>query len=239
MLKLFTILTIILSCLLFSWQAEAAIYGKRFCNDPWVTCIKIKPRQSWESLWPDPYQRDVIKRLNRTNSPLYAGMIIAVPKNPDLTAADIAPFAQQIRSFGMKTIIVSPAILAWGAYTSTGELVKWGPISAGKDYCPDVDRYCRSKTGVHMLYEKRGAGCISTKFPVDEGGGAPMPYCMFYYEGYALHGSPQVPGYHASHGCIRLFTEDARWLNKEFVDVGETKVIVLPYEGTMSSDNSF
>ena len=43
-------------------------------------------------------------------------------------------------------------------------------------------------------------------------GGAKMPYCMFYDGGYAIHGSYEVQGYHASHGCVRTYIEDARWL---------------------------
>ena len=58
-----------------------------------------------------------------------------------------------------------------------------------------------------------------------------MPYCMHFFRGYALHGSRTVPGYADSHGCVRMFIEDARWLNEEFIDVpGEgyqgTRVIV-------------
>ncbi len=51
-----------------------------------------------------------------------------------------------------------------------------------------------------------------------------MPYCMHFSGGYALHGSPTVPGYNASHGCVRLFTEDAKWLNQHFVDIGSTVI---------------
>ena len=46
-----------------------------------------------------------------------------------------------------------------------------------------------------------------------------MPYCMHFWRGIALHGSEEVPGYSASHGCVRLFIQDARWLNEEFVDL--------------------
>lgn len=55
-----------------------------------------------------------------------------------------------------------------------------------------------------------------------------MPYCMFFKGGYAIHAS-DVPGYNASHGCVRVFYEDAEWLNREFADIG-TSVIVRPYE---------
>lgn len=223
------LLILMVLMVLINQAAFAASYGRSLCGQSWISCIKIKSGQSWQSLWPNPYQRDLVKRINRMNTELSPGMLIAVPNDLNLDPLQVAPLETQIRPLGTKTIIVALSALAWGAYSSEGQLIKWGPLSGGKDYCPDVNRGCRSKIGAHAVYEKRGAGCISTKFPVGEGG-APMPYCMFYYGGYALHGSPAVPGYHASHGCIRLFIEDARWLNQEFIDKEtDTRVIVLPY----------
>lgn len=35
---------------------------------------------------------------------------------------------------------------------------------------------------------------------------------MYFHEGWALHGSNSVPGYPASHGCVRLSRPDALWL---------------------------
>ena len=54
---------------------------------------------------------------------------------------------------------------------------------------------------------------------------------MHFFMGFALHGSDIVPGYPASHGCVRLFTEDARWLNEDFVETAEegsagTRVVI-------------
>lgn len=228
------IIYLILFLALFICENSYAAYGTTYCHQAGYSCIKIKKGQSWQSLWPDPYQRDIVKRVNRMNSRLSTGMTIAVPNNlASIDAKDVAPFSAQIQPLPDKTIIVSPSLLAWGAYNNQGQLVKWGPISGGKDFCEDVNRPCRSKTGVYTLYEKRGPDCVSTKFPIEMEtgmqGGAPMPYCMFYFEGFALHGSPQVPGYNASHGCIRLFTEDARWLNEEFTVGGRTHIVVLPY----------
>jgi lipoprotein-anchoring transpeptidase ErfK/SrfK len=48
---------------------------------------------------------------------------------------------------------------------------------------------------------------------------------MFFHRGYALHGSYDVPGYNASHGCVRMFVKDAKWLNQEFT-AGEDSVKV-------------
>ncbi len=128
---------------------------------------------------------------------------------------------------GNKVIIVDPNEHAWGAYGPDGVLVAQGPASTGKGYCPDLGRACKTPSGNFAVYRKGSADCESSIFPIPEGG-APMPYCMFFHGGYALHGSDHVPNYNASHGCVRLQPSDAQWLSSNFVTVG-TKVKILPY----------
>jgi L,D-transpeptidase ErfK/SrfK len=96
-------------------------------------------------------------------------------------------------------------------------------MSGGQSYCRDLKRGCRTPAGRFTIYRKQAADCVSKKFPLGEGG-AKMPYCMFCSAGYAVHGSYAVPGHHASHGCVRIFVEDAKWLYRAFVTVGETQV---------------
>lgn len=122
----------------------------------------------------------------------------------------------------------------WAAYDAQGQLVNSGPVSGGKSYCPDIDKKCKTATGTFKIYEKRGAKCKSKIFPVGKGG-APMPYCMFFHQGFALHGSNAVPNYNASHGCIRMKPTDAKWLHENFVNVGKTRVKVT-YDKTASED---
>ena len=124
-----------------------------------------------------------------------------------------------------KLIKIDLGNLTWRAFDYSGNLVKQGRVSGGKNYCPDIGRSCRTVTGTYTIYSKRGPGCKSSKYPVGRGG-APMPYCMFFHRGYALHGSYQVPNFNASHGCVRMHPDDARWLNQNFVNVGRTKVNV-------------
>lgn len=214
-------------CFLFFNINALAGYGKKFCHVDWAHCITIKKGQTWDSLFPDPYQQDLVKRLNRMNTGIWAGMVIAVPNDLNLSPEQISPFVTRITSDGNKTILFSYDAHAWAAYDENGRLVRWGPASGGKAYCSDIDSGCRTPAGTYTIYSKQGPDCISTKFPINEGG-APMPYCMFFNGGYALHGSFDVPGRHASHGCVRLFIEDARWLNEEFTPGGKTKVIVMP-----------
>lgn len=203
-------------------------YSLRLCDNPNYYCARVNSGETWYSLFPDDQQRDLVMRINRMNTEVHGGMIIAVPKNLDsISLVDVSPFNLEIAPPGRDTVVVDPNRNAWAAYSSDGKLVRWGPASLGQDYCPDIRRGCHTVTGSFSIYSKGGEDCKSRKFPIPRGG-APMPYCMFFKGGYAMHGSA-VPGYNASHGCIRLFDEDAEWMSREFASVG-TSVIVLPYK---------
>jgi lipoprotein-anchoring transpeptidase ErfK/SrfK len=171
----------------------------------------------------------VVKKVNRMNTALRAGMVIAVPNNIDSVGLmELAPFSSKIDAPQTNLVQISLSKLAWGAYDANGNLVNWGPVSGGKNYCADVRRGCKTPTGSYVVYSEKGANCKSSRFPLETHGGAPMPYCMHFKGGYAMHGSPTVPGFHASHGCVRMFTEDAKWLNINFVESGSTRVRIIP-----------
>lgn len=192
-------------------------YSTGLCNYPQYQCIKVARRQSWERLFPDKIQRDLVQRLNRTYNRLWPGKIIVIPKNlTTINLFDISPFKLRIEPSDDKQIIVDQEKLAWAAYDEQGQLVKWGPISSGSDKCSDSDNSCRTLTGIFRIFSKESVHCISNAFPAGRGG-AKMPYCMFFHKGFALHGSDDIPGYRASHGCIRMFIQDAKWLNESFV----------------------
>ncbi len=203
-------------------------FGKHLCQHPDFYCTKVKRGQTWAGLFSNPYQRDIVMRLNRTNVALKHRPWIVIPRNlSSLHVMDLSPFPEKINAPGERVIMVSLNQQAFAAYNSQGYLVTWGPASGAKGYCPDVGRSCSTALGSYKMLRKKGAWCKSGKYPISTGGGSPMPYCMFYYKGFAMHGST-LPGFHASHGCIRLFKEDAEWLNKGFVSVGKngTRVIV-------------
>lgn len=233
------ILILLLSFIFFSAQAadKPLYYGTGLCQYPQFECIKIKRGQSWKNLFPDEEQRDIVQRINRNYNYLWAGKTIAVPKELDKsTMMDFSPFPLRIEpEEPEKQIIVDQDKLAWGAYDEDGHLVRWGPISSGSDKCSDNSSpTCRTKTGIFRIFSKENQHCKSNVFPLGTGG-AKMPYCMYFHKGLALHGSNDLPGHRASHGCIRMFTDDAEWLNKEFVELSNernhflgTKVIVRP-----------
>src|SRR3990167_8408225 len=144
------------------------------------------------------------------------------------TSAYAANFPSHRDTHGNRVFIFSPKTHTWAAYDANGRRVNQGYASGGKEYCPDLRRGCRTIVGSYTIIAKKGPGCKSSKFPKPRGG-APMPYCMFFHpKGYAIHGSPDVPRANASHGCIRVTPDMAKWLSHHFITVG-TKVIVLPY----------
>jgi len=146
-------------------------------------------------------------------------------------ATEGAPLPQRIKSQDEKVIIVDPATHVWGAYAANGALVRWGIATAGADECSDSDDSCRTNIGEFRIYSLGNSGCASNKYD-----NAPMPYCMFFNGGQAIHGSSDVQFNNVSHGCIRLHIDDAKWLRYEFAEgpartnnyLG-TKVIIKSY----------
>lgn len=146
-----------------------------------------------------------------------------------------ASLPSSIEPMGEKEIIVDPRSHRWAAYNEDGKLVKSGMATLGSSYCRDLGHSCRTKVGTFRIESLGDAGCKSHKFPLPRGG-APMPYCMFFNGGQALHGSHEVVEANVSHGCVRLHVSDARWIRFNFAeeptasneDIG-TKVIIKPY----------
>lgn len=227
--------------LVTNFMNAASFYGTALCNYPQYTCLTITSGQSWDNLFPDENQRVIVQKINRTYNNLWPGKVIAVPKNLEhLTILDVAPFPLKLDGETEKQIIVDQEKLAWAAYDAQGNLVSWGPISSGRDKCSDSNKSCRTLTGIFRVFSKENVRCTSDVFPIGKGG-AKMPYCMFFHKGFALHGADDLPGVRASHGCVRMFVQDAKWLNEEFVTLSSerngfkgTKVTVRPLNDSES-----
>lgn len=215
----FSLMLIVITSLAFCNVSFARTYGQRICKAQGFECHRVKRGQSWESLFPEDHDRGIVMRLNRMNTGLYPGLVIAIPKNlSDSDIMDFSPFPRQVPAPGEKLVVVDATYDAWGAYDTDGTLVRWGPISAGSDYCRDTDEPCQTHPGSFRIFSLGSSECISHKFPLPDGG-APMPYCMYFNNGQALHGEPNgLPGYNASHGCVRLYVNDAEWLRYDFIE---------------------
>lgn len=231
------LLIIALSFTSYSFAKTSKRVAKPIPCDEGFTCLRVKSGQSWKSLFPDETERGIVMRINRWNASLYAGKVIKIPNNlSEATLLDFSPFPRNIDPPDEKLIIVDPNIHAFGAYDADGTLVNWGPAAGGKDWCPDIQKGCRTKAGEFRIYSLGSSDCKSRKFPVPRGG-APMPFCMFFNGGQALHGSlGGLIASNQSHGCVRLFVPDAEWLRYDFVEGPResngyrgTKVVIMPY----------
>lgn len=202
-------------------EAQVTEFGSVLCHQTGYQCLKVKKHNSWSQLFPNPEQQELVKKINRNNEFLTPGMILAVPEQLEKkNLLDVSPLPLTTPTHHEKSIIINQALLAWGAYDAQGRLLRWGPISAGSKQCLEITKGCATPLGTFRLLRKKGKACFSKSFPQmlsGEVGGAYMPYCMFFYKGYALHGSESLPGYNDSHGCVRLFIQDAQWLNEHFV----------------------
>lgn len=136
-------------------------------------------------------------------------------------------FPKKIPPMGNRIFMFSPRYKAWAAYDASGSRVGSGKANGGAGYCADIGRACRTPRGLFRVHSKGTADCVSNKFPVGRGG-APMPFCMFFHGGYAIHGSPGIGDFNSSHGCIRVTNRAAAWLHENFINHG-TRVLVLPY----------
>lgn len=154
-------------------------------------------------------------------------LIACAAKDPNYASSGKSPeraFPIKREASNKRTFIFSPRDMAWAAYDKEGNRVKTGPAGGGSYQCPEDGSDCRTVIGSFKVQRKGGADCKSSKYPLGEGG-ASMAYCMHFHKGYAIHGAPGVPNAHHSHGCIRVTTGDARWLNEEFLNIGSNVIV--------------
>lgn len=98
-----------------------------------------------------------------------------------------------------KLLIISRRIQAFAAYEN-GVLVKWGPTSTGRKTKP-------TPAGLFSMNWK-SRKTIST---IDSSWILPYYFNFLNKDGVALH-QFSMPGYPASHACVRLLENDAKWV---------------------------
>jgi hypothetical protein len=161
-------------------------------------------------------QRALLEKLNRADGahlPRLRQVVVPSQWHDDELA--YSPFPLSYLSAAGKQLVVDLGWQAFGAYEE-GRLVRWGPVSSGGRTSP-------TPNGSFQL-NWRSRGRHSTVNPA---------WFMEWYfnfdnvRGLALHSHP-LPGYPASHGCIRLLERDAIWLH-QWGEAGTPLVIIGQY----------
>jgi hypothetical protein len=146
-------------------------------------------------------ERRVISDLNRIDEKKIKPVDSIVIPNPLIDKLIFySPFPFKIKNIGgvKKILILNRKIQAFAGYED-GNLIRWGPVSSGRRNRP-------TPAGLFFTNWK-AKSTIST---VDEGWLMNWYFNIHNYRGIAIH-EYAMPGYPASHACVRLKEEDAVW----------------------------
>ncbi len=144
----------------------------------------------------------LLEKLNRADAGKLPGMgIIVVPDRWDFRELDYTPMPPESAWARphRKAVIVHQQGQVFGAYED-GKLVRWGPVSTGGERRPTPSGY------FHLNWKSKGR-----RSTVNRAWFLPWAFNFINKEGISFH-KFELPGYPASHGCVRLLGCDAKWL---------------------------
>ena len=179
-----------------------------------------------------PAHIEILEMLNRRDrehllhlTPRVPGIVVPATWEEDVLKYSPFPAEWAAAADVPKVVVVSQPIQAFGAYES-GRLVRWGPTSSGRKESQTPD-------GVyHLTWRSR------TRHSTDNREWLLEWYFNFVNErGVSFH-LFELPGYPASHACVRLLLRDAQWLydwgeqwtlsvDKRFAEKEGTLVVIM------------
>ncbi len=144
-----------------------------------------------------------VRRFNHLDPAyIWPGSVLQVPTLADGDDYSPMPAFYPPAEQEAKYILVALNLQFMGLYEH-GKLVASYPICSGKPG--------HSTPTLEFKVLDKNATLVSNKYP-EPNGGAPMPWASaFLGTAYWFHGGDMV-GYRASHGCVRMFKEDAEKL---------------------------
>jgi hypothetical protein len=177
-------------------------------------------------------QIDILEKLNRRDrehliraDPPVPGIVIPIAWDPDELAYSPLPLEWPAAAQHPKYLVVHQPMQVFGAYES-GRLVRWGPVSSGRKETP-------TPPGTYNLtWRSRKRTSTDNDAWVLE-----WYFNFINSRGVSFH-QFDLPGYAASHACVRLLQRDAQWLygwgdqwvlspDKRSVDVPGTPVLII------------
>lgn len=140
-----------------------------------------------------------LNRLDRKN--ISHADTLVIPKAFKDNFLAYSPFPQQVQSLSdvKKIVLFSYPVQAYAVYEN-GRLIKWGPTSMGK-------KSAQTKRGLMFANWKKELAISTVKSEWK------LPYNFNIHNslGIGWH-QYDLPGYPASHSCLRLLEDDAKWL---------------------------
>ncbi|WP_037320032.1 L,D-transpeptidase [Salegentibacter sp. Hel_I_6] len=142
---------------------------------------------------------------------------------PDSLVSDLnlyAPFPKVLSPLDSisKTVVISQRVQAFALYEN-GNLLRWGPVSTGKQ---------STGTPAGLYYGNyKAKRKIST---IDESWIMPYYFNFMNFEGIGTH-EYSLPGYPASHGCVRMYRDDAKYIY-DWANMWQLESDVIVQNGT-------
>jgi lipoprotein-anchoring transpeptidase ErfK/SrfK len=139
-----------------------------------------------------------VNRIDAAN--IKKGAVVIIPNDFSDTAA-LSPFPAtlSVASDIPKLMMVDQAVQAFAIYES-GALVRWGAVSSGKQSTPTANKlYFTNWKGKEVHSSFSDEWILKWNFNLDN------------KEGIGMH-QYEMPGYPASHSCVRMFGSDAEWI---------------------------
>lgn len=172
-----------------------------------------------------PPQVEVIEKLNRRDrehlirvDPPVPGIVVPTTWEEDERAYSPFPRHWPAVTSHPKFIVVHQPAQAFAAYEN-GELVRWGPASTGRKDTPTPDG------SFNLTWRSR------SRRSTDNDAWLLERYFNFINSrGVSFH-QFELPGYAASHACVRLLQRDAQWLYEwggQWVLSEDTRSVVEP-----------
>jgi hypothetical protein len=167
---------------------------------PWLRYAKrLGPERLTLLLKVNRIDKDYVQRGDTLAVPDALGDTANVVPEP-VAEMEFSPFPRAIAGLDSvpKLFAVSRRVQAFGAYEH-GRLVRWGPTSTGKKDTPTPDGLFDANWKAEEAISTEDSTWL-------------LPWCVNFHgrRGLSIH-QFVLPGYPASHACVRLLESDAVW----------------------------
>jgi hypothetical protein len=206
--------------------AQGSVPAPRFAIEPIPrTAAELSKRFT-------PDEIDVLELLNRRDrehllrdDPPVPGIVVPLAWEADVLAYSPFPAAWAEAAEIPKYLVVHQPMQAFAAY-EYGRLVRWGPVSSGRRETPTP------AGSYNLTWRSRSRRSTDNEAWLLE-----WYFNFINARGISFH-QFDLPGYAASHACVRLLKRDAQWLygwgeqwalsaDRRTVEVPGTPVLVI------------
>jgi hypothetical protein len=153
-----------------------------------------------------PAQIDILEMVNRRDrlhfprvDPPAPGLLVPITWSDDPLTYSPFPRTWPGAESYPKAIVVHQAMQAFGAYEN-GQLVRWGPVSTGRKETPTPEG------AFNLTWRARSRRSTDNEDWLLE-----WYFNFVNARGVSFH-LFDLPGYPASHACVRMLLRDAQWL---------------------------